>query len=151
MRETRLASLGARFAAALVDGVVSGLLTVVSGAATAFLFSSAGEEVLGLSVLSVYLLVPLVYYWAPTALSGQTLGKRLVGIKVVDAEGRPPGYFRAAMRELVGKFLSALLLYLGHLVAFFHPERRALHDLVGGTWVVTTAQEQKAPVEDGRT
>lgn len=150
MRETRLASLGARFAAALVDGVVSSLVAAVVATATAFLFSSAGEETLGLSMVLAYLLVPLAYYWVPTALSGQTLGKRLVGIKVVDAEGRPPGYARAAMREVVGKLLSALLLYLGYLVALFHPERRALHDLVGGTWVVVAGQEREAPAEDGR-
>nr|WP_169307909.1 RDD family protein [Allomeiothermus silvanus] len=80
----------------------------------------------------------------PTACSGQTLGKRLMGIKVINAQGRAPGYGPAAMREVLGKILSALPLYLGYLVAVFHPEKRALHDLIGGTWVVVA--RSPAPV-----
>lgn len=141
-----MAPLGARFLAALLDGV---FLYVVAFLFTAafLLLPASGASGLLLVFLAV---IEVGYYWVPTALWGQTLGKRLLGIKVVDAEGEPPGWGQAAMRELVGKFLSGLSLGLGFLVALFHPKRRALHDLVGGTWVVAVRRgENPVKAEEG--
>lgn len=136
------APLGARFLAALLDGVFLYVVALLFTAAF-LLLPASGASGLLLVFLAV---VEVGYYWVPTALWGQTLGKRLLGIKVVDAEGEPPGWGRAAMRELVGKPLSGLSLGLGFLAALFHPERRALHDLVGGTRVVA-ARRGEGPVK----
>ncbi len=144
--EGRLAPLGARFLAALLDGVFLYIVAFLFTAAF-LLLPASGASGLLLVFLAV---IEVGYYWVPTALWGQTLGKRLLGIKVVDAEGEPPGWGRAAMRELVGKFLSGLSLGLGFLVALFHPKRRALHDLVGGTWVVAVRRgENPVKAEEG--
>ena len=40
-------------------------------------------------------------------------GKMLVGLKVVDSGGKPPGLGRAALREVVGKFLFSIFFFLG--------------------------------------
>lgn len=131
MHGTQLASVGARFVASLVDTVLVTVAVMVLG----LLFSSLLP-----SEASIYLLglaIYVAYFVVPTALSGQTLGKRLMNIKVINFQGQAPGYGQAVLREVVGKFLSSLPLYLGYLVGVFHPERRALHDMIGGTWVVT--------------
>ncbi len=63
-----------------------------------------------------------------------TLGKRLIGIKVTDVEGRRIGLARATAR-FIAAALSWLTLNLGHALAAWTPQRRALHDYVAGTRV----------------
>ncbi|MBS0213772.1 MAG: RDD family protein [Proteobacteria bacterium] len=64
-----------------------------------------------------------------------TPGKRLVGIKVTDADGARIGGARAAARFLAAG-LSWAVLNLGQAMAAIPPEHRALHDLIAGTRVV---------------
>lgn len=64
-----------------------------------------------------------------------TPGKRLAGLRVVAADGSRPGLARVAAR-FVGGVPSWLLLHLGHALASWTRERRALHDLLAGTRVV---------------
>lgn len=64
-------------------------------------------------------------------------GKRLLGLRVTDTKGDPPGIARALARQLAGS-LSWLTLNLGHLMAVAGPEHRALHDHVAGTRVLAT-------------
>lgn len=63
-----------------------------------------------------------------------TLGKRMIGIRVTDREGRRIGLGRALGRFFAAS-LSWLTLNLGHALAAWTPERRALHDYVAGTRV----------------
>jgi len=44
-------------------------------------------------------------------------------------------YGRAFLRETVGKFLSAIILMIGYLMADFRDDKRALHDLIASTQV----------------
>ena len=140
MEEDKLASVGTRFMASLLDGLLILVVAYFVGVALGLTSPSAGEGTIAFFTTLVY----LGYYWVPTALSGQTPGKRLMGIRVVNAQGEPPGFARAAMRELLGKAVSTLVLYLGYLMALFHPEKRALHDLIGGTWVVVAPSRRKS-------
>lgn len=64
----------------------------------------------------------------------QTLGKRLFGLAVVDAEGEAPG-FGAALIRAAGYFASSLFLNAGFLWAL-RKEKRAWHDKLAGTRVV---------------
>ena len=66
-----------------------------------------------------------------------TLGKRMLGIKVTNADGAPIG-----LPQSIGRFLAASLSWftmnLGHALAAWTPERRALHDYVAQTRVENT-------------
>lgn len=62
-------------------------------------------------------------------------GKRLLGLRVVAADGGAPGLARVMARFAAG-LPSWLLLHLGHAMAAWPPERRALHDRIAGTRVV---------------
>ncbi len=66
---------------------------------------------------------------------GATPGKMLFGMRVVRADGEPLSVPRALGRHLA-EFVSMAGLGVGYLIAPFHPERRALHDLVAGTRVI---------------
>lgn len=64
-----------------------------------------------------------------------TPGKRLLGLRVETVDGRRPGVGRAALRFLAAG-PSWLLLHLGHAMAAWRADGRALHDLAAGTRVV---------------
>ena len=66
---------------------------------------------------------------------GQTLGKRLLGLRVISSRGEAPGPLVACVRFLV-MVLSLALAGLGFLWCIFDRERRALHDHLSGTYVI---------------
>jgi uncharacterized RDD family membrane protein YckC len=63
-----------------------------------------------------------------------SFGKQLVGIKVTDRDGQPVTRARALGRFAAAS-LSWLTLNVGHALAAWTRERRALHDYVAGTRV----------------
>jgi uncharacterized RDD family membrane protein YckC len=83
---------------------------------------------------AVWMVLAVLWQFAGN-LAGGTLGKKLLGLRIVTADGSRPGFFRALVRAL-GWVLSTPLANLGFVVALFHPKTRALHDLLSGTYVV---------------
>ena len=81
------------------------------------------------------LLVKLSYFFAFTAVGGQTIGKMAARIRVVTTEDDSVDGVRAVKRALAG-VVSAALLGLGYLPALVGSERRALHDHVTRTRVI---------------
>jgi uncharacterized RDD family membrane protein YckC len=79
--------------------------------------------------------VPTAYFVLLHGTGGQTLGKRLVGVRVVHVSGEPIGYARALGRTL-GSVLSAFPLGLGYLAVAWQCDKRGFHDLLAGTRVV---------------
>lgn len=80
-------------------------------------------------------LVCLAYFVVLWALTGQTLGKWLLGLRVVTVQGGALSLSRALVR-VAGYLLSALPLYLGFFWVVLDSERRALHDRLARTVVV---------------
>ncbi len=64
-----------------------------------------------------------------------TPGKRLAGLRVTDVAGHRPAPWRLALRFVAG-VPSWLMLHLGHALAGWTKDRRALHDYIAGTRVV---------------
>jgi uncharacterized RDD family membrane protein YckC len=64
-----------------------------------------------------------------------TLGKRALGMIVTDLDGRPLSFARATGRHFA-KWLSAMILFIGYILAAFTTKKQALHDMVAGTLVV---------------
>jgi uncharacterized RDD family membrane protein YckC len=81
-------------------------------------------------------LVSFAYYIYFTGSSGQTIGKRALGIRVTKADGSPVDYGVAALRETIGKFVSGIILGIGFLFPLWDARRQALHDKVASTVVV---------------
>jgi uncharacterized RDD family membrane protein YckC len=68
--------------------------------------------------------------------SGQTLGKRALGIRVYDfRQGGPIGYGRGLLRQ-IGKYISGLVILLGYLWMLWDKEKQTWHDKIAGTVVV---------------
>lgn len=68
--------------------------------------------------------------------TGQTLGKRVVGIQIVNAMGSPPGLWRGLVRQFPGMFLATLALGLGLLWVAWDQRKQGWHDHLAGTFVV---------------
>jgi uncharacterized RDD family membrane protein YckC len=141
----RVAGLGSRLMAWLVDFSIIVLLTLMGLAVGSTL--EMARSGLGLAVLMVWTFVVqwgyfLLFEWL---WNGQTPGKRLVGIRVIQTEGTGLGFAQAAVRNIlrVADGLPLLvmdampLLYgVGFLVAACTRENRRLGDLAAGTLVV---------------
>ena len=64
-----------------------------------------------------------------------TVGKLAVGIVVTDENGMRIGFGRATGRYFA-KFISAIILGIGYLMAGWTQRKQALHDMIAGTLVV---------------
>ncbi|HET7923425.1 MAG TPA: RDD family protein [Rhodanobacteraceae bacterium] len=71
-----------------------------------------------------------------------TLGKRALGIKVMNRRGERIGFTRAAAR-FVAKLLSMLTMFLGFLLVVVTRRRQALHDLIAGTLVALDGTQRR--------
>ena len=69
---------------------------------------------------------------------GQTPGKMALRIRVVCTDGSQPTYGRAAKREVLGKFVSSILLGIGYLMVAFDNRKQGLHDKIADTYVIKT-------------
>ena len=84
----------------------------------------------------IYYLLKLCYFVLLTYFTGATLGKKLFHLRVVSSEDRTPSFFEIAFRESVGRFLSALVLYVGYIMVGADKKKRGLHDMLSDTYVV---------------
>lgn len=85
------------------------------------------------------LLVLVALYFLLTLLfMGRSPGHRLMALRVVDRHGGPPQPTTAVVRTLA-QIAGLLPVALGSLWFAFDDERRALHDLVAGTYVVRSS------------
>jgi uncharacterized RDD family membrane protein YckC len=131
--------LGLRIAAALIDlAVLAGLLVILSAAV-----GQAGVSGGGFSVsvsgawAAVFLAVALLYYFALEAWIGQTLGKRLLGLRVLGVEETRPSVRAVAVRTLLRIVDWLPLLYLAGFITTLATgtRRQRIGDLVGHTEV----------------
>lgn len=155
-----LASWWSRVAATLVDWLILLIpfipLVFIVFAITGVSFTSGSDEATGAAIVGailaffalmlVYTVVALLY--APYFMAkwdGATPGKRMLGIRVVRAEGLPLTFWYAAYREVVVKYLlfgfaSSFSLGIASLVDYLWPlwdsEQRSLHDIIVNTRVV---------------
>lgn len=133
----RPARLGERARAAALDAALLGALAllIVFGASRAARVSLPELVSAWPHLLGYLLLMGLAYAAYFTGMTGQTLGKIAVGIRVVDHAGRPPGAVRALVRAAVGVAGGAALL-AGFLPILVDPARRAFHDRLLRTRVI---------------
>lgn len=75
------------------------------------------------------------YWWISVAVAGKTLGKALLGLRVLTKEGDVLSASRSAVRAITMP-LSYALLGLGFVGIVVGKERRTLHDLAAGSAVV---------------
>ena len=86
-----------------------------------------------LTLIVLLVLVLGVTRW----LLGDSLGKAMLGIRVVDAQGEPAGFWRGAVRTVaLAVDLIVLVLPIGLWLVLFTPGHRRIGDFLAGTHVV---------------
>lgn len=129
-----VASIGARVGAFVIDAIVANLLAGVP-----YLFGVRySPNARGFAILGAFLLIELIF----DAVYGQTLGKRLLGIRVIRVDGD-------GLASLPWLLLRTVLLGVLVPAVVWDRDRRGLHDKASGTVVVVDpnkAQATRPPV-----
>ena len=147
LSDIHLAGRGERLGAAIIDTII--LLVILAplmfvGGYWQAAMSGDGEIPFGTALLwaAVGFAVFVVVQWVPLNANGQTWGKRLLGIRIVDMDGAKPPIGRLiGLRYLPVQVATnvpvvGMLLALANVLLIFRGDRRCGHDLVAGTQVV---------------
>ncbi len=67
--------------------------------------------------------------------NGYTIGKKIMGIKVVRTDGKTPDWIHAFVRS-ISRWLSALPLELGYFWMLWDKDSQTWHDKLADTYVV---------------
>ena len=133
-----------RWAALFLDQMIIGIpLWIVLFVLTFMVTAAGGGEpnpgmviVLQLGFYAVWIAASFFYFVMQESSEAQaTFGKRALGIKVTDLEGRRISFKHAAGRWL-GAAISYMSMYIGFAMAGFTQRKQALHDLIASTLVV---------------
>ena len=156
-----------RLIAFLVDAAIVGLIAVALNRASIGPFSTTKlpdlnltwfDQIAEIILRHSKILLPAIianlclcfaYVYFHLVLLGRTPGKLLVGLRVIDTKGRKIGPIRAFVRTLA-YFPSGLCFGMGFLWAAFDVERRGVHDLIAGTFVIRGRPQPATIPSSGR-
>lgn len=140
--ELNYAGFWIRFVAKFVDGLVLGIpfivifvLVVGFQARSSRIGGEPEFQILPLLLQLGFIVLRIAYQVFFLGKYGATLGKMACGLKVVTGDNTPIGYGRAAGRAF-SEILSAMVCYIGYIIAGFDSQKRALHDHICNTRVV---------------
>jgi uncharacterized RDD family membrane protein YckC len=140
-----------RLAALLIDSLIAGAAGFLVGFVIGIVVvASGGGDLDGgwsalINVVSVF--GWFLYFALMESSSHQaTIGKIGLGIQLTDIDGNRLSFGRSLGRNLA-KLISAVILYIGFILAAFTERKQALHDMIAGTLVVKRGQEPAARPE----
>src|SRR5439155_7623464 len=138
--ELTLAGVGSRFASALIDYLIQGLLLVALTLVFDYGFGGSGDASgFALAVYAVLAFALVIGYDVAFEVlaSGRTPGKRLNGLRVVRESGAPVTFAASAVRNVLRLVDWLPGTYLVGMVAILVSSRnQRLGDLAAGTLVV---------------
>lgn len=149
--QAELASIGKRFGAVFIDGMITGIPGMMLGGALATYMISGGEETMkamaaegpfgAVNIISGLVggIIGFVYEGVQLKKNGQTIGKKALKIKVVNADGSSisgaTGWKRAALRAAFN--ILSLPILIDYAMGVFSKEKVTLRDRLCNTRVVS--------------
>ncbi len=129
-----------RFCALFVDNLLIGIVEVMIFFVAGIAMGMTGNQdnptpFMIVAYLLIFILVMGYFPGMESSSYQATLGKMAMGIKVTDLYGRRISFGKACGR-FFGKILSAIILYIGFIMAGFTEKKQALHDIIAGTLVL---------------
>lgn len=85
------------------------------------------------------------YFFFTLVAWGQSVGKRVMKIRVIRLDGRKPDWLTAFLRQLLGYTLSSVALGLGYLWVAWDIQKQGWHDKIARTLVI-----ENQALEEGR-
>ncbi|WP_198305795.1 RDD family protein [Arcobacter vandammei] len=134
-----LASMRSRAFAFVIDDVIVSLLIMFAYWDMIVASSHDSEALVYLMQTTLFLpfmVLKIFYHTFFVWYSGQTIGKKVAKIRVIDSNywGRA-SFFQALFRG-IGRVVSEMFFYVGFLIGFFNDGRKTFHDFTGKTLVV---------------
>jgi uncharacterized RDD family membrane protein YckC len=122
-----------RFLAILIDGVILFVINLI-------LAGILNSSTTGRSGIQTLLgLIYYVYFWSSNSpWPGQTIGNKLLNIRVIKTDGSDLSLVVALIRY-VGLVVSILVIFIGVIWAAFDPNKQGWHDKIAGTYVIKTS------------
>ena len=131
---TRPAGFWIRAVAFAIDAVLC-LMVQASFAALGRLMLGSGEDAVARPTAFFFTAIFAAAYWTTLHMvAGQTLGKSIVGVRVVGTDGALLTFGPAFLRYLASG-VSLAIFGFGYLMAGLRRDKRALHDLIAGSRV----------------
>jgi uncharacterized RDD family membrane protein YckC len=129
-----------RFVAYFIDGILLNVVTFGLGFVFGLLISTAGPDAtlaltLTLQAISLGIAVSYFVYFHGSPQHQATLGKKVMGLRVICADGSDVSFARALGRYFAS-ILSGIIFAIGYIMAGFDDEKRALHDHICTTRVI---------------
>lgn len=143
-----------RLAAYCLDSLIvfAGLLVVrllMSGTMALLSGTPLGGNVLfhySLKDIVLYIF-QVLYFILCTYLTGTTLGKKAMNLRVISTEGTERlTFLNVVYRETVGRFLCSLSVGIGYIIAGIDKEKRGIHDMLCDTRVIYAKKIKVYPV-----
>lgn len=89
----------------------------------------------GFFSIIVYVIISGFYFTLFYGSTGQSIGKKIMGLKVVSAAGGAMTYKKAFIRY-IGYLISEIPLFLGFIWIAFDKDKQGWHDKIAKTYVV---------------
>ncbi|TMW70966.1 RDD family protein [Alteribacter natronophilus] len=132
MDVNRPAGFWIRLGAAIVDGILVTIVLGILGLIIYGQFFFDGYSALDLLSLLYFLLVPVFWY-------GYTVGKRAVGVRIVQMDGSNVTLWTMIKRDLISGLVYAITIGIAVIVSAFmvglREDKRSIHDFIAGTYV----------------
>jgi uncharacterized RDD family membrane protein YckC len=98
---------------------------------------------IGVVFFALMITVTYFYYiWLPVKKwGGATIGKRVMGITVMRSSGANATQSDLFIREIIGKFISGAVFYLGFIWILVDEKNRGWHDMIADTIVVESKEK----------
>ena len=121
--------VGRRAVATIIDSI----LFILFGFVLAFA-SGGGDP--GTLVNLLFIVVGFGYYIVLEKVMGATLGKKMMGLRVVTKEGEPIGWMASVIRNVL-RFIDGIGMYLlGAIVIWVSKDKQRIGDMAASTIVV---------------
>jgi uncharacterized RDD family membrane protein YckC len=126
--------VGRRAVAIIIDSIllciVGYVIAMVTGGTTETGFNMSGAPAL------FFFLIALVYYVVMEVTSGATIGKKVMGLKVVKEDGTPIDWGAGVIRNIL-RIIDGFFFYLvGAIVVWVSKKKQRLGDMAAHTLVV---------------
>ena len=122
----KYAGFWVRVAALLIDGLVLGAIGFIL---ILFIKEPTIRSLVYIIISWLYAVFMITEYQA-------TLGKMVVGLHVEKTDGGRVTLRQAFLREIIGKFISSIIIGIGYLMVAWTEKKQGLHDKIAGTVVL---------------
>lgn len=138
----KLAGVGARLAALIIDMLLQLLAIAICGGLLFSIYRQSaiwGIPVRDTTALAVFVVLAFIIYFGyfiacEMLMNGQTIGKRLFGLRAIRDNGQPIEFPQALIRGIIRSTLD--MAYVGLFSIMFSKKHKRLGDMAAGTVVV---------------